>query len=613
MNLNLSKFKKISEDKHSAILAHPDGHKFKIAKHVLSPKLRGQIAELPMHLAEGGDVTDPTQLTDDQLAAEAKMLPKRSGMPEEEARSKDPNFQTQFPGQQAPVVIQVGSQQQPQGDVRNPPMNNGSVDWDQYAVLNPEAPLSVKTEAMKRIQNKELEEKAFAQSREQKGMEEAQANKAQALQYNQFAAARGLPQVQIPEAPEQKLAAQPAVQEQNTPEPSNIPQRQTSPQDPYGTEAYYQAYSQGLGEQKQGILGGAEAESQLGRQQAETLGTGVAQQQKVQQSFQDHFNQLDHERQNFQQDLLNQHIDPKRYLSNMGAGQKIFTMIGLILGGAGSGLTGQSNPAMDFLNKQMTNDIEAQKTEMGKGENLLAANMKQFGNLYDATRMTQIMQMDIVKNQLAQQAAKSSDPLIKARAQQAIGQLDMQAAPILSQMAMRKALLSGVQQGGQDPSMAIRMIVPEHQQQEAFKELKEGEEQVKGRDAAMSAFDQLNQVNTIGNRVTSPIQTPKQADALRNNLAVQLARAAAGRVNEYEFEAAKQLFPAVGDDAKTVQTKRQALTNFIQEKMNHPILNAYGINLGTVKQGGRYGEQGQKKIQLGAPVQGKTANVSQGK
>lgn len=48
-------FKKVAEDDKSATLMHPKGHKIMVAKSALSEKLKKQLSDLPMHLADGGD------------------------------------------------------------------------------------------------------------------------------------------------------------------------------------------------------------------------------------------------------------------------------------------------------------------------------------------------------------------------------------------------------------------------------------------------------------------------------------------------------------------------------------------------------------------------------
>jgi len=54
-------------------------------------------------------------------------------------------------------------------------------------------------------------------------------------------------------------------------------------------------------------------------------------------------------------------IDPSRHLKDMGVSGRLVTAIGMLISGAGSGLTGQPNLAMDMFNKSIERDIAAQK------------------------------------------------------------------------------------------------------------------------------------------------------------------------------------------------------------------------------------------------------------
>lgn len=63
--LNLSKFKKISEDNHSATMVHEDGHQIKIAKGALPALQRKQLEKLPLHMADGGDPDQQIDLGSD--------------------------------------------------------------------------------------------------------------------------------------------------------------------------------------------------------------------------------------------------------------------------------------------------------------------------------------------------------------------------------------------------------------------------------------------------------------------------------------------------------------------------------------------------------------------
>lgn len=469
MNLDLKRFRKISEDKKSAVLKHPDGHQITVAKHILSPKVRSQLSELPLHLEEGTP-EQPVQPVD----------AKSEGMSEERQRSQS-GYETQFPD--VPNQQQPQQQTQPTIIINNGQPNNAQqtqsapqastdylhggpfgkdFDFNKYNLQSPDASIGSKMQAMKN-----MDAEAEAQKNQQEGMARQQERMArdqmakvqQAITYNQKAAALGFPPIPVPQMPDMPMQVNQAKISSPLPPSNNEPEVPQGPTDPYGMNQLEQGMLSGFQKQQEGITNQAKAEGELGQAQANVLNQQIQQQKDTQTSYQDHYNALENERQAFMQDLKNEHIDPQHYLNSMGVGSKIATGIGLILGGMGGGLMHQGNPALDFLNKQISNDIDSQKMDLGKKENLLSANMRQFGNLKDATDMTRIMQMDIVGNQLKEAAAKAQDPLVQARALKEYGVLEQQRVQAMSQFAMRKTLMSGGM-GGQNLD-TLRMLNPE--------------------------------------------------------------------------------------------------------------------------------------------------------
>lgn len=77
--LDLSRFKKIASDKKTSTLRHSKGHEIKIAHDGLSPAMKDHIVNMPIHLAEGGDVEDP----EDDSSPAAPAPPDASAAPEE--------------------------------------------------------------------------------------------------------------------------------------------------------------------------------------------------------------------------------------------------------------------------------------------------------------------------------------------------------------------------------------------------------------------------------------------------------------------------------------------------------------------------------------------------
>lgn len=218
----------------------------------------------------------------------------------------------------------------------------------------------------------------------------------------------------------------------------------------------------------QGVNQEAQAIGQQGKQQAAILNEQAQTQQALMQSFNDKSTAAMNEVNAVMQDYQKQYINPNHYMENMSSGQKVSTAIGLMLSGMGSGLTGQENLAAKFLNQQIDRDIEAQKANLGKKENLLNFNLKQYGNMKDALTMTNAMQMGIYASKIEQAAALSKDPIAKARGLQLAAEFKAKIIPQVNKLAQSQALQGLMQSGGNTENdfkkklNALSAVSPEH-------------------------------------------------------------------------------------------------------------------------------------------------------
>jgi hypothetical protein len=357
-----------------------------------------------------------------------------------------------------------------------------------------------------------------------------------------------------------------------------------SPNDPYGVNATSQTFQAGLDETKKGITGQQYAEQKAAELQGAALNNAINQQHLQQLTYQNHFNDLDKERKDFQRDVDNQHIDPNHYMNSLGTGDRIRTALSLILGGIGSNGDPSKNPAISFLQNHIDRDIAAQKANLGKSENLLSANMHQFGNLRDATDMTRIMQTDILSNQLKKAAASATDLGARARALQAAGALDMNTAQLQGQMAMRKTILSGMQTGQIPPEQVIRAIVPDKEQEQARKELSQAQTAQNLRNDTLKAFDQVNQLHSgVGNALNP--QSYKRADAVWGATMDKLTKDTSGRVTPETVALMSTLKPDRLDTDETRGVKRAKLNDILSQTMHYPTLDTYGIKLSNTPGG----------------------------
>lgn len=602
MKLNLKRIKKIATDDHTTTLQTHDGHRVVVSHKSLHPATRGALAALPLvgegkinAMAEGGQVQQggpevarkecyedggAVEPQYDQYGRKVEPKPKSTGSPGiDKGSAEGIQKGATSPGWSGVKKTLGFAEGTPDGPIQVASEPEAPLIPDDLANPNPGAQFAASQNPVTEIPAERLMEQ-----------------KAEDLPYGITPQSLVAPQGQ---APQQAQPQQPQMEASAAqPKPQQAPQG--AQPDPYGTNAYQDSYMQGLNSEKAGLVKEAQANDAVGQAQAAMLGKQQAIQAQQVSEYQTHMKSLNTEREALLSDIQNQHIDPNHFINTQDGASRIATAIGLIASGMGSGMAHQENLAAKFLNQQINNDIEAQKAELGKKENLLSANMRQFGNLRDATDMTRVMQTDILANQLKQAAAKQQSPLAQANLLKAMGQLEMQSAPVLSQMAMRKTLLSGAAKGQIAPESVIRMVVPENEQAGATKELKEAQSAYRAKDNVLSAFDKIAELNTVGNRVMSPFQSSRQISALRDPVVASLSKETAGRFTEQDAHMLQTLFPAAGDNAETIAMKRGQTTKLVNEKLNFPELKKWGIDLSNT---GRYNSAGRSRIPESAPKQ----------
>lgn len=150
-------------------------------------------------------------------------------------------------------------------------------------------------------------------------------------------------------------------------------------------------------------------------------------------------------------DFKNAKIDPQRFWNSRSDGQKVSAMVGLILGGIGSGLTGGPNQALQVIEKAIDRDFEAQRMEMGKKQNLVAMLHQKFGTMdaaQNAFRMYKAAEISAYANKTAAQLGGAQARMHAAQIEQSAAQFATQNAMALAQMKMNYGFMQSVL-GGQ--------------------------------------------------------------------------------------------------------------------------------------------------------------------
>lgn len=522
MKVDLSKFKLKSKDDKIATLMHPDGHEFRVAIHALHPENRKNLENLAPH--------EPVN----------NMAPK------------------------SPKMADGGKVDY------EPIQDDTKVDYE--AVDDePKQPVdyeSIPEEPKKYADGGEADDSAPSDNSDEAPV---------TVNVNNPEPGAG-PQGIVPEQPATPMQAA-ASQE------AAVTNAQQTGQAPTPAKPLDQQPSVmgGYKETEAGIYNTAKAEAAQAQVQAQQAKINAGAHQQLADEYHGNVKDINDEIDNTMQDIRDQHINPNHYLGSKDTGQKIATGIGLILGGMGAGLTGGSNQALDFLNRNIDRDIEAQKANLGKSETLLSANMKRFQNATQATDMTRVIMTAHAADQMQQKALETQSPIIKARAQQMAGQLQMQNAPIIQQMAMRQMLLnpnSNLQ--GQDPAKLVPYVVPPAHQAKAFSEIERAENTRKAASEILKNYDEVTrQYQAAGGlgRVVGAIYHPRELDALQGLLGSTVTDLT-GSARQAEFENIKNSYhPRVTDTEHGAAVRRQGLVDYLNNKSSSPVASGSNIDL----------------------------------
>lgn len=459
MKLNTKQWQKVESHKDYTRFQDSKGNELKVAHKHLTPKYRKEIDELPTCMAEGGEVKAKKMADGGEVpdADAVKALPP--------AAQADPELDPA-----GPLPIAPPSAPDPKAN-----FTNGTFDFDKYALNNPDkSGIEAQTTALRH--QREAQEQAEAQKQA--------ASMAEQQKYADFNAERakaGLAPVTMPTGIADQAASAagqiagagqaPAASSLGIASPASAsPAPAAAPpggSDPLGTGQMLDAYQGGLHEQLGGIQKQANAESSLAQQQAAIQNHALALQQDFQTQWEKKSMALQGTIDKATQAYAEGKIDPERFVSGMGTGDRFATAIGLIMGGMGAGVTGGENQALGLLKMRINNDIDAQKSEMTKRDNLVGMAYKQFGNMKDALEYSRAMQMNVLATQLNVAAAKSGDALAQARGMQTAGALKAQSAQMIGQLSRQQALMGIMGKVSQDPNYAqaalpvIRQIDPE--------------------------------------------------------------------------------------------------------------------------------------------------------
>lgn len=572
MKVDLSKFKLKSRDEHTATLTHPDGHEVKIAIKALHPMNRQNLDSLQM--ADGGQVTQSNPKLE-----ESKKVPRPMQSPD--------------PAMKPAGGVRAAKGGELEIEPVNPPEPKHHIEYEPY-----QAPVVEKLDKPEPKQHLQYEK--MAEGGEAEADEQPQTQ--QPIVINNMPPSQSVsPEQQQQLGLDPQQIQQAAAQSGTVDQGGIAAQQPQQPQSQQPQQPQPGSYGAGVQESEAGIKGQSAAESEGAKAQAQIMKDQAG---AVNQLMIDHkakVNEIETERKAMMQDYLNGHIEPNRFMGKQDTMGKLMTGVGLALGGLGSGLTGGPNQALEFLNRQIDRDIESQRADLGKRQTLLSMNRDRLKDENAAVEMTRMQMQDLMAAKIGESTSKSQSALAQSRGQQLLGQLHMQTAPVVQQMAVRDMVANSTpeQLSKMDPASLIQSIVPPDKQKEVSKEIGTAQNAKKNSDQILKHFDEAMKENTIGGRIGRAGFNPPSILAMRSMM-LPLIHDLEGRVNEFEQKTTSDLEPKPGDKAATVAAKRKALTEFLAQKSAAPLAKTYGIDLekfGSTQAPGSLNQQQKKYVE----------------
>lgn len=318
---------------------------------------------------------------------------------------------------------------------------------------------------------------------------------------------------------------------------------------------YAQGYQQMIDASKQQAQASADAAAEQARiydQQVKEIQLAEVARQTQERAVQQDLDKI-------RNDIATQKIDPTRVWSNMSTGNRVLAGISIFLGGVAGGMQGTENRALKIINDAIDKDIDSQKSELGKKQNLLAINLQKYRNIQDAAAATKAQLMAVTQAQVQSAAAKAGSKQALAAAQMFQGQTELEMGKLKMQLAASQMTQNKLMDPrGMSPQEAMRMsqdirdtLVQLPNGQFYAARNKEGAEKVSTAQAKLMPIKALmaEASNFMDQGYTLPTtQRNTEAKRLKANILVELKNLKElGQLTEADMDIINPLVPQLGD------------------------------------------------------------------
>lgn len=438
MKINTKQWKKVSADDKYTRFQDNKGNELKIAHTTLSPKMRSELASLPVHLAEGGEVTkDKGPAVVKKSAEEVQKGASSSGW-----LGIDKYVDNIKQGLKKPQSMANG------GEVEEDPASKMT---DLTAELSTMAstPAAAVEGMIPRIGSDQQ-------------MSSLPPVATEGLMPRMGSQAMGQPVEQSlvdPAMAAQEGARDPGAIDPNaapSPAPQGAQGLAAAPVPTPAEELENSKLLKAANDIKKGLKIEADAQAAQGRAEAAAAEESIKAQQDIAVTFKGDYDKLNSEYNSVLQDVKSGAIDPDRLWNNKSSFNKVSTIIGLMASGYGAGMQGPGvkNMAMESLERDIDRDIDAQKANLSSKNNMLGLLSQQMGNVRAGAEMMKAMKLGVASEQIKLAAAKSKDPMAQANLLKQAGELDMKIQPMLAKNAAQATVSKLMKVVNNDPSKA---------------------------------------------------------------------------------------------------------------------------------------------------------------
>lgn len=293
----------------------------------------------------------------------------------------------------------------------------------------------------------------------------------------------------------------------------------------------------------------------------------------------------------FQREMSKTPQQIPKMLSGQGFLGGLARILGFVMGGGAQGVLGlNENPAVSMFNSQVNREIEAQRYEADKKMNLYKLHQNRLQNDSQAALQLGINLRQIADQQFNELMGKTGlGPMalqnlqtLKAQNELAMQQSKMALANMKFQQQMMQQTQAGIGTGQKmtiDPAMLVPSRVPEHHQENVYKEIERAQDTRRMSNAILKAFDDAAKEQTVLKTGAGYLRTSPSLKLLHQALQPTF-KDLEGTVRQAAMDNTfSNVSPAAGDFESTIAKKRAGLIDYLQSKASAPRAKSFGIDL----------------------------------